>query len=284
MKFYKKPDFSPKPLSVDELGWQMFLRQWNDEAMKLVKQFFLIGKGISCYGSEEKIRKIERELNIRLPSKVFTGGFELDEINNRSQSQAFQEILDNIAQIITQLDEQSLYPGIISYEEQVLKAGELRNLGASLEKIQEIQHKLGVTLPPSYANFLQASNGWKTTSNLLLPVEEIDWLKVKEPEVIEMWLDIEPPYQIPDSEYDVYDNKQEPAYLRTEYLEECLLISSYVTEETSWFLLNPKIKFDNGEWESWNLDTKGGVYRYKSFKEMMEDIYTHDIEVSQIYP
>jgi hypothetical protein len=47
--------------------------------------------------------------------------------------------------------------------EEVVASGWLGFAGATEAEIQALQQRLGVQLPPSYRDFLAASNGWRTT-------------------------------------------------------------------------------------------------------------------------
>jgi hypothetical protein len=60
---------------------------------------------------------------------------------------------------------------------------------ASEEAVRAAEERLGVQLPPSYRNFLLASNGWRAIDCLLyelVKVEEIGWFRDVE---AELWLD-----------------------------------------------------------------------------------------------
>ena len=62
----------------------------------------------------------------------------------------------------------------------VIKEQWLGFAGAPKAHISAAEDRLGQQLPPSYRNFLKASNGWRNTGtfiNHILPVEEIYWLR-----------------------------------------------------------------------------------------------------------
>src|SRR5262245_40281276 len=56
---------------------------------------------------------------------------------------------------------------------------------ASEELISNAESRLGIRLPPSYRGFLSVANGWYIFSSFierLLPVCEIDWLPLADPD------------------------------------------------------------------------------------------------------
>lgn len=63
--------------------------------------------------------------------------------------------------------------------------------GATEQQISATEARLGVYFPPSYRAFLQASNGWEEMGlalpNQLWPVEQVEWLRVRSQEIIDIW-------------------------------------------------------------------------------------------------
>jgi hypothetical protein len=150
--------------------------------------------------------------------------------------------------------------------------------GASEGALEATEARLGRSLPPSYRAFLQVSDGWP----MLLPLlgrlwsaDRIDWLAAKRSSLIDAWLMGEslagggPP--IPDPEYLVYGEDQDPVLIRVEYLRSALEISSLDVRDDAIYLLNPQIVTAEGEWEAWFLASwLPGAIRYPSFWEMMQ--------------
>ncbi|NMG10908.1 SMI1/KNR4 family protein [Brasilonema sp. UFV-L1] len=63
--------------------------------------------------------------------------------------------------------------------------------GATDTEISALETRLKSTLPPSYRNFLTASNGWCKLDNMidrLLSTQEVDWLASKDQEGINAWM------------------------------------------------------------------------------------------------
>ncbi|MCC3406637.1 MAG: SMI1/KNR4 family protein [Microcoleus sp. PH2017_10_PVI_O_A] len=150
--------------------------------------------------------------------------------------------------------------------------------GATEEQIAAAEARLGVTFPPSYREFLTNSNGLHSPSNNgfyfeFYPTEEVDWYVLTAPDFVDEIREIfsEP---VTDKEYFVYGSEiQYDLKFRPEYLQTALQIS--YEENGVVFLLNPQIVFsESGEWEAWccNFSTAFGIFRYRSFAEMMEQL------------
>lgn len=148
--------------------------------------------------------------------------------------------------------------------------------GATEEQINEAESRLATKLPFSYREFLRATNGlmqpvyrMSTTGGDFLSAEEIDWLPVREKSWIDAWQDNE---DVSDEDYYVYGDKQDSVNLRSEYLSSALAISR--DGDAGIYLLNPKVKGRNGEWEAWHLTSwMPGAERFQSFEEMMRNSY-----------
>jgi hypothetical protein len=164
-------------------------------------------------------------------------------------------------------DEEDLSP-------EVLKSGYLGYPGATEDEIVATKARLNITFPPSYREFLKASNGLRPISEYGLEfcgTENIVWYAPDHQdwvdELIETWNK-----PVTDEEYFVYGDEQSNYTLRPEYLQTSLEISS---EDMGYiFLLNPQIIVIDNEWEAWycSFSSSFGIYRYRSFGEMMEEI------------
>ena len=154
---------------------------------------------------------------------------------------------------------------------------------ASQKQISEAEMRIGVKLPNSYKEFLLVSNGWGrgcpsywSAEYKLWPVENINWFCERRRDWIDSWM-VENPNlpipSIPDSEYFNYDKSGKAmGHARIEYMEDLLEISD--EGDDAILLLNPRVISGNGEWESWFLaNWLGGAYRYRSFKDMMLNLY-----------
>jgi len=168
---------------------------------------------------------------------------------------------------------------LLSYEEVVeglspalIKEGWLGYTGATEKEIVRIEKRLAIKLPPSYRNFLKASNGWRFPSTFifdLLPVEKIAWFKEQNQDWIDAYvgpsIDLPP---VSDEEYFLYGEKQDCCKFRTEYLHTALQISE--PGDSAVVLLNPKVVTPDGEWETWFFaNWLPGATRYRSFGEWL---------------
>jgi SMI1 / KNR4 family (SUKH-1) len=140
---------------------------------------------------------------------------------------------------------------------------------ASKVDIQSLEQRLGRQLPPSYRNFLLASNGWTfmTTFHELLNVQEVDWLNNSTP-----WLASWEGSNISDEEYFDYSDLRYYSGIRHHHMRSVLQISSCMDGFV--YLLNPLIIDERGEWECFDFGTKvSGGHRYRSFLDMIHKFY-----------
>jgi hypothetical protein len=142
---------------------------------------------------------------------------------------------------------------------------------ASGEDIAELENKLGLLLPPSYAKFLAVSNGWRRTTPFIgrmRPAEEVDWFRVEN----EQWADVysEPCLDPPDEEY--YDYNEDGANaLRSQYMNSLVQISDV---DDGVCLLNPEVVTPDGEWEAWFFaNWVPGARRFPTFAHLMLSQY-----------
>ena len=157
---------------------------------------------------------------------------------------------------------------------EVLAEGYLGFPGATEEEIVATEARLGVTFPNSYREFLKVANGLRSTSKdgfEFCGTEDIVWYAPDHQdwvdELIETWNE-----PVTDEEYFVYDDEQSNYNFRPEYLQTALEISS---EDMGYiFLFNPQITVIDNEWEILfcSFSSAFGIYRYRSFDEMMEEV------------
>jgi hypothetical protein len=108
----------------------------------------------------------------------------------------------------------------------------------------------------------------------LLGLRQIEPFGTKDPEYVRDWSHDD---RLSDREYFVYGKDQDPARFRSRYLAECLLISEPVTFPNDRLLLNPGVRFGDGEWEAWLMSPQlPGAIRYQSFVELMERLRAQD--------
>lgn len=171
-------------------------------------------------------------------------------------------------------------PIVSALPPEVARSGWLGFPPATSELLRQAEDRLKAILPPSYRDFLLTTNGWRTIGDVvgpLLPVEQVDWLRLRHPETITGWLEgarsQSGSLDVPDEDYFIYGEKQLPETARLEYLAGMLEVSGEAFDGGV-FLLNPEIRTPSGEWEAWFLAPwLAGAARYRSFWELMEDEY-----------
>lgn len=157
----------------------------------------------------------------------------------------------------------------IQIEEMVVKSGWLGLPPDSDGEIANLERRLGTTLPPSFRQFLQVSNGWlrgPSYPERWYGTGEIGWFRDLEAEYVRIWAENIGP--VPDDEYFVYGPKQESTAIRAEYVAACLQVSDVIDGYV--YLLNPEVISPEGEWEAWVLGSKlPGAIRYRSWWELV---------------
>lgn len=178
---------------------------------------------------------------------------------------------------------------------EVIQAGWLGYPGATEEQIVAAETRLGITLPPSYREFLKVSNGWGQTTpfiHKLWSTEEIEWFSRRRPDWIDSFMKrYEDDYLdsqdsrlgtplISNEEYFVYGDAQDCSKLRGSYLQTALEISDI--GDSAIYLLNPQVITEDGEWEAWFFGNwLPGADRYRSFREMMKAEYENFLELRE---
>ena len=146
-------------------------------------------------------------------------------------------------------------------------SGWLGEPGALKEEISAAEQRIGVTLPPSYREFLREANGFEQLSSFirkLYGTREIAWFRVGNQD----WIDA---YQIGGdiSPEEHLKERGDPVRFRTAYLSSCLQISE--EGDGAVVLLNPEVVNPEGEWETWFFaNWLPGAERFSSFREFME--------------
>lgn len=140
--------------------------------------------------------------------------------------------------------------------------------GTDEQRIAALEERLGLGLPPSYRQFLGATDGLFGGFVMLLPAEQVDWLRNLEPEMIEGWCDVR--HEATDAQYARYGPDQDCIFMRPRHLHTALQISTSIDGDV--LLLIPEVRFGE-EWEAWFLGAKNpGAYRYRSFAELFDEV------------
>ena len=151
---------------------------------------------------------------------------------------------------------------------------------ATETEIIETEERLSIMLPPSYKEFLRASNGFKQLSCFvwnIFPVNKIVRLPEFDNHFVDVYKDLHETFNPSDEEYFIYGEEQETTNFRSRYLKKSLAISGW--GDSCILLLNPEVKFGN-EWEAWMFSNwYPGPARYKSFEELMVEEYSSYVEL-----
>lgn len=164
--------------------------------------------------------------------------------------------------------------------------------GASSDAIRRAEHRLGVTFPPSYLQFLSITDGafadalgvrpgrWSPDGPFwdqgigLLPAEE---LEPGPPLYAGEWasepLDghVDPNYRsrLPEWAYLNYSLEQDPVQFKTGHYRHGIAVS--IGSDGWEILLNPMIRQPDGEYEAWDFGPKyPGTYRFRSFRDLLQ--------------
>jgi hypothetical protein len=157
----------------------------------------------------------------------------------------------------------------------VLQSGWLGFPGATEGQITAAESRLGIeNFPPSYRQFLAFTNGWLNTGTFidhLWSTEEVDWLQVRNADLIEIYsTNLDP--VLPNQRYFNYDDDEAASYIRAEHLKTALEISDM--GDSALYILNPKVVDADGEWEAWFYASwLPGFRRYPSFWALMQAEY-----------
>jgi hypothetical protein len=139
--------------------------------------------------------------------------------------------------------------------------------GATDEQIRAAEARLGVSLPPSYLEFLRATNGLLQPFSYVAacggdfwPIADIDWFAVRNTEWIDAYEGV-----------DDASGKVGPERF-VEELRGTLELSH--GGDSAVYLLNPRVTGADGEWETWFFATwSPDVERFRSFEQMMRTRY-----------
>jgi hypothetical protein len=139
--------------------------------------------------------------------------------------------------------------------------------GANDEQLAATEARLAMKLPPSYSEFLRATNGLLQPYSYVAacggdfwPAADIDWFRVHNPEWIEA--------------YAVAGELLSPAGAKTFVGELRGTLELSHDGDAAVYLLNPRVLTANGEWEAWFFASwSPEVERFPSFEAMMQSRY-----------
>ncbi|BAY86586.1 hypothetical protein NIES267_60960 [Calothrix parasitica NIES-267] len=151
----------------------------------------------------------------------------------------------------------------IEFDEEIYQSQWMGYEPATETQIAEAEKRLNMTLPNSLRNFYLVTNGWRETGYYIhdiLPVEKIDWLRIRDSHLHGIACKAEERRDIPDN----YDYEQGTQVKRS------LAISSW--GDAAIWLLDPGEQDSRGEWAGacWASWIPGMEWTATSFAELME--------------
>jgi hypothetical protein len=278
-------DFRPPALSIDQLGWENFLRQWEREGRELSKAVTL-KHGISGY-SEEFGEQLERELGIPFPPELYRGGFDYPP-KTQEGLKRLDTIILQAKDILAASREKNLWYIKDDYEYMALAGINQLSPPADDQSIASVERRLNIKLPPSYKDFLRVSNGFVLGPKCrLLPVAEIAWMRDVDEYFPETFPNDKLRLLCSNAEYYKYDSSgltalDNDALVLCSYklLDALMLTAPGKSEEHAqamgilpYAIGAPVPEVAQGEWEAFKLYAP----RAKTFKHLMEFRYRRTI-------
>ncbi|MFZ6736077.1 SMI1/KNR4 family protein [Undibacterium sp. Ji42W] len=157
----------------------------------------------------------------------------------------------------------------------------------SVDSIDALEKRLKSRLPQSYRDFLTVSNGqfqllgqlsWNFSDSAFHSIDKVILFANSSGQPHKAWINAYEDTEVPDEEYFVYGEKQNVPAIRAIYLNEAIEISHFPAKVEEFILLNPHVKTQNGEFETWWLSPRHpGAMRYKTFADFMISIYYEEI-------
>ena len=149
---------------------------------------------------------------------------------------------------------------------EVIASGWLGFPNASEEQITSAEQRLGMSLPPSYREFLQVTNGWRRTTYFIEQMwsaKQIKPFAVENQEWIDIW------------------HYTDPDCPEARYLPSAVQISE--VGDAAVYLLIPELASGNEECEAWLLASwMGTAVRYKSYGDLMQAEYATFKDVEKL--
>ena len=257
-----------------EFDWGKWLGEWDRDARlaiaRMLVRFGIAGPDAS--GLEDFFSKQALKAGRLVPKEIFSPLSSPGELDLDAADRLMMDARERIAELSQYVD--NIYD---DYEWLVIKNGGIAFPPATTAELDLVQARLGVQLPHAFSQFLRVSNGWLSLLFRLVPIGQTARFGESDPEYVATWS--EGPDDTSDGQYFVYGKQQSTVHYRSRYLKDCLLISAPVVEQNDRLLLNPAVKFGDGEWETWLMAPwLPGAIRYQSFIEPLEWLRREDTE------
>jgi hypothetical protein len=258
-----------------EFDWGKWLGEWDSDArLAVAKMLVRFGvTGPETTGLKDYFRKQALEAGHALPEEILSPLGSPGELDLDAAGQLMRDARERIAELL-----QYVSYSIDDYAWLVIRNGGVSFPPATTAEFDSVQARLGVQFPHAFSQFLRVSNGWLSLLARIVPIGQTARFGEKDPEYVAIWS--EGRDDISDDQYFVYGvERQSTPHYRSRYLKDCLLISAPVLEPNNRVLLNPAVRFADGEWETWFMAPwLAGAVRYQSFIEVMEQLRREDTE------
>jgi hypothetical protein len=127
---------------------------------------------------------------------------------------------------------------------------------ATDHEIAALEERLGLNLPPSYAEFLRTTNGFSSPEVELLPADRVALFSQFDPEWFGIWMRGDP----------AGGNDMFTTLPKT-------IVVATMNDGDDLLLLNPTIIDERGEWAAWPWWKEGVDVVYRSFRDAIAAAY-----------
>jgi len=169
-------------------------------------------------------------------------------------------------EILKEISEKAILLGDFKFTEEQVKTKWLGYAPAKSSEIKKTEERLGIELPEDYQHFLEITNGFPQYNAIvasLMPVEKINYLKICDPFLIEVW------------------QSHEVLKDASDGLNASILIGG-LDEEQYALLVPPYGNYD--KWGYWKFASwYPGEERYNSLKEyFLNDIFFMKDQINKV--
>ena len=137
--------------------------------------------------------------------------------------------------LLEEISKRAILLNDFDFSEEQIKLKWLGYSPATEGEIKTAEQRLNVVLPKDYVDFLKISNGFYITTNIgsfLLPVDKIDYLKVLEEDLVDIW-----------NEHEVLKD-----------IGDALTRSLLISDKSEQYILLIPPKTNDDKWQCWRFD------------------------------
>lgn len=296
----------PIPLSIDKMGWEAFLKQWNQEVL------FWVKKTVLEYGADPNNAYSDEQWQAHLnkqgiPLEPFMqlkeGGIPYPPKNEEEERRVTAML--KLHREFIGLEMKAYYKRFnqqfgkdtehfFSSDEEVLYRDSILFPPVKADEIVVKEKELGIQFPVTYKNFLKVSNGLVTDSVRIASVNGVKPFFSTDGYSSVFW-EVFLAESLPDSTplknfkagdklpEDVQKALGEEAEVYEFERQSLLFSDDYDDYDDFYLLFNPHKQDDSGDWMGWrdSGDGDGGmeidINKARSFKGQMELMYQEDV-------